>query len=548
MAPITAQTTKPKYPVSNLQTGNTTNTAQTIPQAQLAASSAIPFQSGITGKMADIGGKISNFFGSFNNKIQPINPTQQQMANAGAKISSFTNPQQTNLPLPGVQDANAKTVIPPVVTNNQGDISKVQGQIASVQQQIADKQKQLAGMQNKGNNLGDSDFDRSQESPPGLNSTPGVNGQSRTNPTTGAFESYSTATNSWNPAGAGGTTGAGNTDAQGNVINDMAGGGTLLNQAVKSLLNVGQGNSAVQQATKGVQDVQNEYANKVAEIEGAPIPLEFQQGQKGVVERLYASKLANAQTALQNALTGQGQQITGASAAGGLVSPIQVPYSNQIMYPTNLYGTPGSTTGGNSLVNSIPSLAQSVVNGQMTIDQANNMIGNTMGLTDQLRQAIQKLNPNFNFSLSSSSGATQAQGQQIKTQSDTAIQALDKLQTDFGNLSQFQTGGIPATNSIANWVAEKLGSGKLAEYQTTLADARAQLAGVLTATGAMTQSGAENMALTYLPDNMTPDMLTAKISAAKTLIQQKISSFTQSGQQGTGSTNAGQTGAEDYNW
>jgi hypothetical protein len=56
----------------------------------------------------------------------------------------------------------------------------------------------------------------------------------------------------------------------------------------------------------------------------------------------------------------------------------------------------------------------------------------------------------------------------------------------------------------------------------------------------------------YLPDNMTSSQLAAKIAAAKALIQQKVSAFTQSGAQGGntgGSTQEGSTiSAGGYNF
>ncbi len=82
------------------------------------------------------------------------------------------------------------------------------------------------------------------------------------------------------------------------------------------------GSQGVQTATSNLQNLQNQMAGQVAGIESQPIPLEFQQGREGVLGRLYSSQLSNAQTALQNALTGQGQQIQAGSAllGGGLSS------------------------------------------------------------------------------------------------------------------------------------------------------------------------------------------------------------------------------------
>lgn len=364
--------------------------------------------------------------------------------------------------------------------------------------------------------------------------TSATEGQTRKNPLSGEDETFS-AGKGWIPSNVyksktGTTTGiTGTTGAQSDYITSQADQGNLYQQILNSLQNL-RNSPDVESAYNTVTNLEAGIGAGNNAIQTKPIPLEFQQGQMAALQRDYGPQLTAAQGILSKALTGQQQQLSGLQTAAGMVQPTQLPYSNQLVYPFS--GMPVSgTTGQTGLTASIPSLAQQVANGQMTIDQANSYLGGTMGLTDQLRQAVLQINPNFNFTQSSASGNTQAQGQQILTQGNTALAALDKLQTDFNSLSSMQTGGIPATNSIANWVADKLGSAKLAEYKTTIADARAQLAGVLTATGALTQTGAESMAMTYLPDNMTPAMFTAKLNAAKTLIQQKIEKFTQSGVQ-----------------
>ena len=288
----------------------------------------------------------------------------------------------------------------------------------------------------------------------------------------------------------------------------------------------------VQQAQKDIENIKNEYAQKGVNINHTAGFLTQATGLQGLLNQQYLTALDAANTRLNQVTT---NTLTGLSQAQTALMPANVPYSSQYVTPATGQSAMAGGTSTGGLTGSIPSLAQAVANGQMTIDQANSYLGNTMGLTDQLRQAVMQINPNFNFSLSSASGATQAQGQQIQTTATAANSALDKLQTDFNNLSSLQTGGIPATNSIANWIAGAFGQNALSAYNTTLNDARAQLEGVLTATGATTPTGAEQMAMTYLPDNMTPSQFASKIAAAKTLIQQKVQAFTQSGKQ-TGST------------
>ena len=160
----------------------------------------------------------------------------------------------------------------------------------------------------------------------------------------------------------------------------------------------------------------------------------------------------------------------------------------------------------------------------------------------------QKLGSNFNIQQSNATAAAQGAstlqtgttGGILTKSAESAKSALTKLEQDFNNLSSLQVGGIPATNGIMNYIAGKFGQGALSAYQTTLHDARAQLAGVLTATGAVTPSGADSMANVYLPDDMTPTMLKEKLSAARALIEQKVNAFTNTSSNGNeGTTSSG---------
>lgn len=280
-----------------------------------------------------------------------------------------------------------------------------------------------------------------------------------------------------------------------------------------------------------------------------PIPLEFQQGRAQVLQSQYAQE----QAALGSAFQGASNLVGAANTQQGIqkdylgnvisgTAPVTgVPYGTQTINPVTgqpyggQTGQGGTNVDPNNPMTSIPSLAQAVANGQMTIDQANSALGNNIGMTTNLRNQILKNNPNFNFTQSSSSGATQAIGQQVKTYSDSANAALDKLTSDFANLPDWQKLGIPGTIGIEQAIGKFFGNDKLSTYQTTLHDARAQLTGVLSTAGGMTPTSAGDTAQTYLPDNMTRDQLPAKIEAAKTLVAQKVQAFQNSGKQSSSS-------------
>lgn len=326
-----------------------------------------------------------------------------------------------------------------------------------------------------------------------------------------------------------------------------------LNTAVGGLFNTAQSNPTI---GKSAADIAKEYAGKIADtgILGANVQAgDLSTGTNVVGEgnAAIASQSASQRvTALANAeeaaLQGTGQQLTAAqqqanalNQAGALSTPInqfaQVPYSNQIVGPD---GKPisGSTAGTlpQAAQDFVTSLAKQVQNGAMTRADAESR------LTAYGIAGVQALNsalgPNFNTNASNASAATTATGQQIQTAADSTNKALDSLSTSFDSLNKLQTGGIPLTNSIAQWIATNLGDPALQQYKTNLADARSQLIGVLNSAGG-TPTGNEATANEYLPDNMTPQQFQQNVGTAQNpgivrqLIAQKVSSFTTSGQQ-----------------
>ncbi len=304
-------------------------------------------------------------------------------------------------------------------------------------------------------------------------------------------------------------------------------GGILMDLIKKAT----EGSQGVQQARENLTKFQTGTADKIAAIRSDDIPLEFQQGRAQVVQQASAEKEKALETGVSNALADQQQQLTALGAAGNLAQPIQSPYSNQVLDPTTGLPIGGGAAGG-SLQDAITSIADKVRNGTMGYDAG---VAALQGYGQAGINGLQtSLGPNFNIQQSNAQAAAQAAttlqtgttGGVITKAADSANQALTKLETDFGNLSKYQTNGIPFTNSIANWFATKGGQGALAAYQTTLADARAQIVGVLTASGAATPTGAEDIAKTYLPDDMTPALLKEKIAAVRTLITQKVASAT----------------------
>lgn len=337
--------------------------------------------------------------------------------------------------------------------------------------------------------------------------------------------------------------------------------------------------ASANQYNQQLQDLRSQEAQALANNSSNPIPLEFQQGRGQILQNLYgqreqalgsafqgASTLVGATTAQQAAqqqglasaggLFGQaigaannqqGIQTAGLLGTAGATAPVQVPYNNQFISPVNGQGISGGTVGQlpQQAMDIVNTYAQQVQNGQMTrADAESRLAPYGVAGTNALTQA---LGSGFNTNLSNASAATTASGQQLQTQATSAVQALDTLQAKFNQLSGLETGGIPASNAITQWIGSALGQGSLTQYNQTLSDARQQLEGVLAAAGGGTPTNYVNTAQTYLPDNMTPAMLSQAISNVKALIQQKVSSFVQSGQQSP-TQSTGTPGQTNWSW
>ena len=301
---------------------------------------------------------------------------------------------------------------------------------------------------------------------------------------------------------------------------------------------VGEGNAAVLAQTTAAQ--------QQAVAQGANMQL--QGTAQGLIGQNQQQTGYNQQSG--NAINAQGQGLTGLNNATGYAQPIQVPYSNQLIDPRTGQPMGGGQAGQlpQAATDYINSLAQQVKNGYMTRADAESRI------SQYSQPGLQALNTalgsGFNTNASNASAGTTATGQQIQTAADSTNKALDTLSNAFTVLSGFETGGIPATNSIAQWIGTQFGDSALQTYKTNLADARSQLIGVLNSSGG-TPTGNEATANQYLPDNMTKAQFDANVGTmqnpgiVRQLIAQKVSSFTGSGSQNNNTSNSG---SGIFNW
>lgn len=341
-------------------------------------------------------------------------------------------------------------------------------------------------------------------------------------------------------------------------------------QGVSGLINLAgstpPATTAYEQAVTAAQPQIQSLRSQSAEAEGSyltgGIPASIAQGRAAGVAGVESAEegainagLAQLQGGSQAAQSQQQLAQQGFQQAGALTQP-QLNAPGQQYYQPSQAGTGSSTSGSGITPDVMNSYAQMAANGELS--QVPSSITSNPVLNNQLNTLAKSINPNYNPVLSAASATTQQQGQQLQTQTGAANAALDTLATSFNSLPGVETGGIPLTNGIAQWIGSELGSGALSQFKANLADARAQLVGALNAAGG-TPTGNEATALQYLPDNMTPAQFQQNVGTAqqpgivRQLLQQKVQQFTTSGTaEGSGqvspSTGSATNGAVNYNF
>ena len=135
--------------------------------------------------------------------------------------------------------------------------------------------------------------------------------------------------------------------------------------------------SGIEKAYNNLAQFRTMTSEKIADIKSDPIPLEFQQGRAQVVQQAAAEQERALAQGVENALQARAQDINALTSAAELAQPVQLPYGMQYVNPVT-----GDLIGGGSLGGglNVPSIAQQVVNGQLTPSQAESMLGNNLGL------------------------------------------------------------------------------------------------------------------------------------------------------------------------
>ncbi len=293
-------------------------------------------------------------------------------------------------------------------------------------------------------------------------------------------------------------------------------------------------------------------AGTIANNNSQPIPLEFQQGRNQIAQSQYAAQQAGYGSALQGesnlaniGLGSQGQGITGLGTAGNLANTAQqntltglnnaaglaAPILGQ--YGQNNYGIGGNAGGNLDPQTQATSLAQKVMSGQMTYDQAVQSLGYAGNVgTNFLNNAITGAGGNLT-SLQAQGAATQsniqtggtaatsaaAQGLQQSTQAYVAANtAYTTAQQQAGNLqSVMASTGINSNpqfvNQKINALQNQLGSANYASFVTALNEARQAYTSLLSSVGASTPTVNGQQATDIFGANSTPAQINAAIEA-----------------------------------
>lgn len=308
------------------------------------------------------------------------------------------------------------------------------------------------------------------------------------------------------------------------------------------------GSENVQKANEALTAFRQSQSDKYADIYSDPVSARVMQGRQQAVQAANAQKEAALATGVQNALTEQGQQFSALGAVAGLAQPVQVPFGTQYVDPSTgqLVGGVSGMVGGNAP--DVNSLAQQVASGQISPSQADSLLGNNLGLTNQLNRAILAINPQFNrVQAEAQAGATAADiqqtgtiGGQLSKAATNATQAMQTLTNAYANLSKLQRTQVPGFNQALNRFSTVTGVGvsETQAYNTALAEARAAVSSVLSAAG-NTPTFSDATASSILPDGAGPEQIASALHTIQELINQKVSSFTSSAQYGGGGTATG---------
>lgn len=361
--------------------------------------------------------------------------------------------------------------------------------------------------------------------------TPGVLGSSSTQQTDGSYTLGNTQTNTQTPPSQ-------NTEAPLTYPG-------LLGKLVSATDN----NATI---GKSAADIAADYGKKIADVGGQGARAQagylttgtspVGEGNAAVTAQTTAAQQQALAAGESAALLGTGQQLTaqnqtqsGINNAASLAQPIQVPYSNQLLNPTN-----GQPIGGGS-AGALPPAAQSAVDLQIQkVKSGNSTVSDALSALSAYGQAgvnalQQGLGPSFSNIQSNANAASQATNLQNTSSQAQATQqsvayankVLDDLTTAYNAQGSLQKTGIPLINAGATLLSQLSGFGISATqgYTSATGEAVAAVSQAL-ASGGITPSAAGQIATTLIPPNATPAQINTAKSYLQTFLAQRQETYT----------------------
>ncbi len=234
--------------------------------------------------------------------------------------------------------------------------------------------------------------------------------------------------------------------------------------SVQGLINTGtQGSDAVNAANEALKNFKLANANTGAAIQSDPnYSLDTKTGVGAIVANRAAQELPAYETAVSNALAGQGQKITALSSAGSLSTPAQT--QTALSPAQTLYSTTGpnagsavaglnapGTSGNTALDSAVALYADKVKNGM----SYNDAVSALSQYGPQAQQALTAaLGPGFN--INANLGAANATRSNVQTAGTAAVDAANTGYSSANTEYQDNVGKYSALTGISNQVASTL--------------------------------------------------------------------------------------------
>jgi hypothetical protein len=363
--------------------------------------------------------------------------------------------------------------------------------------------------------------------------------------------------------------------------------GAYANTATTGLLGLTQGQTPqVTQAEQQYNTLAQQSPILQAELAGNPnIASEVASGRGQVLGSQLAGQLQGASQNVQNALTGQGQQITAgtdaASAAnttqsqqltganqagtmantaqqnqitgqynaGSLSQPTQLPYGTQYGTPQQLMNGQGQGQSGNlSPQNTASNYAAQVIAGTKSYNDAKSAMGYA-GSAGQamLDQAIQQQKPGFNVNQAQVNSETQGA---LAPQGSVATGELNNLQTSMGQMTNVmgflpQNTSIPVVNAFTRWVGGLVGNASTQNLNDAASAARSAVATALGTAYNTTPTDFTGQVNAWFPQGASTAQIQQGVDSFNALMKVRQASFSSPGTASfTPAGNAGTTG----NW